>query len=99
MLRCAGSEALGRLSQVIDDTGYVGQLVQLSVGVINTTMKDINTKSGHTLSLGCLHRYVGSMGSGQHLQQTVNILQQLATDNTNTLGQVRIINKDSCVRC
>ena len=88
MLRCAGSEALGRLSQVIGDPGYVAQVVQLSVDVIKTTGKDINSKTGHILSLGCLHRYVGGMGSGQHLQQSVNILQQLANDSASTIGQV-----------
>ena len=30
---------------------------------------DVVTWTGHSLALGCLHRYVGGMGSGQHQHQ------------------------------
>ena len=80
MLRCAAGEALGRLSQVVGEAGFVAQIVQMSVDTLKSS-KDINTRTGHLLSLGCLHRYVGGMGSGQHLQITVTTLQELASDS------------------
>ena len=79
MLRCAAGEALGRLSQVVGEAGFVAQIVQMSVDTLKNS-KDINTRTGHLLSLGCLHRYVGGMGSGQHLQITVTTLQELTSD-------------------
>lgn len=85
MLRCAGSEALGRLSQVVGEAGFVGQIVQMAIDAIKTG-KD--SKMGYILSLGCLHRYVGGMGSGQHLQLSVVTLQQLAVDTKSSIGQV-----------
>ncbi len=69
---------------MIGEAGFVGQVVQMAV----TAIKGNRGKTGHTLSLGCLHRYVGGMGSGQHLKQSVNTLQGLATDTGNTIAQV-----------
>ena len=89
MLRCAGGEALGRLSQVIGEPAFVAQVVQMSVDSFKKG-RDINIKTGHILSLGCLHRYVGGMGSGKHLHQSVSVLQELATDSTSTTGQVML---------
>ena len=46
------------------------------------------TRTGHSLALGCLHRYVGGMGSGQHLNTSVSILLALAQDTTSPVVQV-----------
>ena len=46
------------------------------------------TRTGHSLALGCLHCYVGGMGSGQHLNTSVSILLALAQDITSPAEQV-----------
>lgn len=57
--------------------------------------RDANNRTGYVLALGSLHRYVGSLGSGQHLNTSVSILLALAQDATSSLVQVRIL---SCKR-
>ncbi|MGH0141616.1 UNVERIFIED_CONTAM: hypothetical protein FKN15_045600 [Acipenser sinensis] len=44
--------------------------------------RDVVSRTGHSLALGCLHRYVGGIGSGQHLKTSVSILLALAQDGT-----------------
>ena len=51
---------------------------------------DAYVRTGHALSLGCLHRYVGGMGSGHYLGNSVSILVALAKDVSSSLVQVRI---------
>lgn len=50
--------------------------------------RDVVSRTGHSLSLGCLHRYVGGMGSGQHLNTSVSILLALAQDTSSPVVQV-----------
>ncbi len=52
--------------------------------------RDVVTRTGHSLALGCLHRYVGGMGSGQHLSTSVSILLALAQDSTSPVVQVKV---------
>ena len=79
MLRCGAGEALGRLSQVVGDVRFVGQIVQMSVETLKPSSssgsKEVPT--GHILTLGCLHRYVGGMNSGPHLSLSVSTLQDI----------------------
>lgn len=51
--------------------------------------RDVVSRTGHSLALGCLHRYVGGIGSGQHLKTSVSILLALAQDATSHEVQVR----------
>lgn len=44
--------------------------------------RDVVSRTGHSLALGCLHRYVGGIGSGQHLKTSVSILLALAQDGS-----------------
>ena len=87
MLRCAAGEALGRMSQVGGDTNFVARIAQASFDTLKST-RDTVTRTGHSLVLGCLHRYVGGMGSGQHLQTSVSILQALTQDTSSPVVQV-----------
>ena len=80
---------------MIGEAGFVGQVVQMAVTAITSN----RGKTGHVLSLGCLHRYVGGMGSGQHLKLSVNTLQALATDTGNTIAQVHTIDQTIHVLC
>jgi len=53
------------------------------------TARDVVSRTSHSLALGCLHRYVGGMGSGQHLRTSVAILLALARDHNSPEVQVR----------
>lgn len=43
-------------------------------------LKDEWSRQGFALALGILHRYTGSLGSGQHLNTAIGILLTLAQD-------------------
>lgn len=88
ILRCAAGEALGRMAQVMNDTNFVAQMAQQSFEKCQKT-PDAVIRTGHSLALGCLHRYVGGMGSGHHLTNSVSILAALAKDPSSSLVQVR----------
>ena len=61
--------------------------------------RDVINRTGHSLALGCLHRYVGGMGSGQHLNTSVSILLALAQDSNSPVVQVKELTKVSaCIQ-
>ncbi|VDN83942.1 unnamed protein product, partial [Brugia pahangi] len=84
--RCAAAEALGRLAQVVGDAQFVASMAQYSFDKLKSC-RDANNRTGYALTLGSLHRYVGSLGSGQHLNTSVSILLALAQDTTSCLVQ------------
>lgn len=55
MLRCAAGEALGRLAQVVSDPKFVAETAQKTFEVLQTS-RDVVTRTGHCMILGCLHR-------------------------------------------
>lgn len=87
ILRCAAGEALGRMAQVVGDGRFVAEMAQDSFDRLKTA-RDAVSRTGHSLALGCLHRYVGGMGSGQHLNTSVSILLALAQDMNAPVVQV-----------
>ncbi|XP_039288533.1 HEAT repeat-containing protein 5B isoform X2 [Nilaparvata lugens] len=87
VLRCAAGECVGRLAQVVGDARFTAELAQLSFDRLKSA-RDVATRTGHSLALGCLHRYVGGMGSSQHLNTSVSILLALAQDSTSPVVQV-----------
>ena len=89
MLRCAAGEALGRMAQVTADSdpAFVASKAQNSFDCLKSA-RDVISRTGHSLALGCLHRYVGGMGSAQHLHTSVSILLALAQDATSPQVQV-----------
>ncbi|XP_055847565.1 HEAT repeat-containing protein 5B isoform X1 [Episyrphus balteatus] len=86
-LRCAAGEALGRIAQVVGDSRFTAELAQNSFDKLKSA-RDVVTRTGHSLALGCLHRYVGGMGSSQHLNTSVSILLALAQDTSSPVVQV-----------
>jgi hypothetical protein len=50
--------------------------------------KDEYSKTGYALGLGCLHRYLGSMGAGQHMTSSISILFALAQNSSSSIVQV-----------
>ncbi|XP_012280989.1 HEAT repeat-containing protein 5B isoform X2 [Orussus abietinus] len=87
ILRWAAGEAVGRMAQVISDAKFTAELAQTSFDRLKSA-RDVASRTGHSLALGCLHKYVGSMGSSQHLNTSVSILLALAQDNTSPVVQV-----------
>ena len=87
ILRWAAGEAVGRMAQVISDPKFTIKMAQICFDRL-TSARDVVSRTGHSLALGCLHKYVGGMGSSQHLQTSVSILLALAQDNTSPVVQV-----------
>lgn len=87
LLRCASAESLGRLAQVVAQSRFTADLAQNLFEKLKSA-RDIVTRTGHSLALGCLHRYVGSMGSSQHLNTNVSILLALAQDTSSPVVQL-----------
>lgn len=87
ILRCAAGEALGRIAQVVGDSRFTAELAQHSFDKLKSA-RDVVSRTGHSLALGCLHRYVGGMGSSQHLSTSVSILLALAQDGSSPVVQV-----------
>ncbi|XP_016355772.1 HEAT repeat-containing protein 5B [Sinocyclocheilus anshuiensis] len=81
ILRCAAGEALGRMAQVVGEASFIARMAQHSFDKLKSA-RDVVSRTGHSLALGCLHRYVGGIGSGQHLKTSVSILLALAQDAT-----------------
>ncbi|KAE8601579.1 hypothetical protein XENTR_v10013725 [Xenopus tropicalis] len=81
ILRCAAGEALGRMAQVVGEASFIARMAQFSFDKLKSA-RDVVSRTGHSLALGCLHRYVGGIGSGQHLKTSVSILLALAQDGT-----------------
>ncbi|XP_054977873.1 HEAT repeat-containing protein 5B [Sorex araneus] len=83
ILRCAAGEALGRMAQVVGEASFIARMAQHSFDKLKSA-RDVVSRTGHSLALGCLHRYVGGIGSGQHLKTSVSILLALAQDGTSS---------------
>uniref|UniRef100_A0A1I8JIY2 HEAT repeat-containing protein 5B n=1 Tax=Macrostomum lignano TaxID=282301 RepID=A0A1I8JIY2_9PLAT len=69
VLRCAGAECLGRMCQVIDEGRFTSEMAAACFERLQTS-RDACLRTGHALALGCLHRYVGSIGSVQSILET-----------------------------
>ncbi|ELK17059.1 HEAT repeat-containing protein 5A [Pteropus alecto] len=80
LLRCAAAEAWARLAQVVDDGAFTAALAQVSFDKLKSA-REVVTRTGHSLALGSLHRYLGGISS-QHLNSCVGILYTLSQDST-----------------
>jgi HEAT repeat-containing protein 5 len=56
ILRCASGEALGRLAQAVAEPRFTADLAQFCFDRL-TTARDASSRTGHSLALGCLHKY------------------------------------------
>ncbi|XP_059505188.1 HEAT repeat-containing protein 5A isoform X2 [Stegostoma tigrinum] len=81
LLRCAAAETLARLAQVVDDSAFTAKLAQTSFEKLKSA-RDVISRTGHSMALGCLHRYLDGIVSSQHLNACVSILYTLSQDNT-----------------
>ncbi|RNA33832.1 HEAT repeat-containing 5B-like isoform X1 [Brachionus plicatilis] len=87
ILRCAAGEALGRLAQVCVDSHFVSEVGQFCFDKLRNS-QEVTARTGYALGLGCLHRYVGSMGAGQQMTTTVSALFAMAQSPSSSIVQV-----------
>jgi hypothetical protein len=87
ILRCAAGEALGRMAQVIGESHFVIEVAQFCFEKLRNS-KDEFSRTGYALGLGCLHRYLGTMGAGQHMTSSLSILFALAQNHSSSIVQV-----------
>ena len=73
--------------QIICDPQFVTDCASKSFECLKSA-RDVVSRTGHSVALGCLHRYVGGMGSSQHLQTSVSILLALAQDTASPQVQI-----------
>uniref|UniRef100_A0A5S6QXJ1 HEAT repeat-containing protein 5B n=1 Tax=Trichuris muris TaxID=70415 RepID=A0A5S6QXJ1_TRIMR len=90
-LRYCAAEALGRLAQVAPDPQFLAEMVQLCYDKLKLC-RDAASRMGHSMALGCLHRYVGGLASGHQLDVSVSVLLALAQDNTSLPVEVWALN-------
>ncbi|KAF4788409.1 hypothetical protein TURU_161140 [Turdus rufiventris] len=89
LLRCAAAECLARLAQVVSDSAFTAGLAQVSFDKLKSA-RDVVSRTGHSLALGCLYRYLGGIGSTQHLNACVGILYTLSQDSTSPDVQMNL---------
>uniref|UniRef100_A0A8B9LQ12 HEAT repeat-containing protein 5A n=1 Tax=Astyanax mexicanus TaxID=7994 RepID=A0A8B9LQ12_ASTMX len=81
LLRCVAAEGLARLAQVLNEPNFTVSLAMMSFDRLKTA-RDAITRTGHSLVLGALYRYLGGISSPQHLSACVGVLFTLSQDNT-----------------
>nr|XP_057946007.1 HEAT repeat-containing protein 5A-like isoform X1 [Doryrhamphus excisus] len=81
LLRCVAAEGLARLVQVVGDAGFTVSVSLLCLDRLKTA-RDSASRSGCSLALGALHRYVGGISSPQHLSTCLGVLFTLSQDGT-----------------
>ncbi|CAJ0931852.1 unnamed protein product, partial [Ranitomeya imitator] len=86
-LRCAAVECMARLAHVVSEPLYTSRLAQASFDKLKVA-RDVVARTGHSLSLGSLHRHLGGIGSTQHLASCVAVLHSLSQDTTSPEVQV-----------
>uniref|UniRef100_A0A4W3GT71 HEAT repeat-containing protein 5A n=1 Tax=Callorhinchus milii TaxID=7868 RepID=A0A4W3GT71_CALMI len=81
LLRCAAAETLARLAQVVADGTFTAKLAQASFEKLKSA-RDVVSRTGHSMALGSLYRYLGGISSSHHLSACVSILYTLSQDST-----------------
>ncbi|XP_066529311.1 HEAT repeat-containing protein 5A isoform X2 [Hoplias malabaricus] len=81
LLRCVAAEGLTRLAQVLNEPSFTVSLALMSFDKLKVA-RDAISRTGHSLALGVLYRYLGGISSPQHLSACVGVLFTLSQDNT-----------------
>ncbi len=87
ILRYLAGEGLGRLIQVVDDVRFVTDIIQFCFNHLKES-RDVQSRTGYSLALGCLYLYMGTMNKGQYLNLFVQILLTFIQDQSTTIVQV-----------
>ncbi|KAG8560615.1 hypothetical protein GDO81_015048 [Engystomops pustulosus] len=80
-LRCAAVECMARLAHVVSEPSYTASLAQASFDKLKVA-RDVVARTGHSLALGSLYRYLGGIRSSQFLASCVSVLHSLSQDTT-----------------
>ncbi|KKZ66608.1 hypothetical protein EMCG_07722 [[Emmonsia] crescens] len=78
IVRCIGSEALGRLCNSSGNAFTNSQINSLVDSIVEN--RDPSTRAGCATALGCIHSQVGGMAAGFHLKTIVGVLMSLCSD-------------------
>ncbi|XP_057200170.1 HEAT repeat-containing protein 5A isoform X1 [Triplophysa rosa] len=81
LLRCMAAEGLARLVKVLNDPSFTVSLTFMSFDKLKTA-RDAITRTGHTLALCTVYRYMGGINSSQYLSACVGVLFTLSQDST-----------------
>ena len=82
---------MGRIAQAVGSPVLTSNITQKIFDQLKAA-RDALSRTGYSVALGCIHRYVGGMASGHHLNSSVSILLALAKDNSSSLVQVCCMN-------
>uniref|UniRef100_A0A8C9T700 HEAT repeat-containing protein 5A n=1 Tax=Scleropages formosus TaxID=113540 RepID=A0A8C9T700_SCLFO len=96
LLRCTAAEGLARLVQVANDSAFSVSTMQISFEKLKTA-RDAMSRMGHALALGTLYRYMGGIGSPQHLSACLGILFTLSQDSSSPEVQMWALHSLSLV--
>ncbi|KAL2387653.1 hypothetical protein RJ035_004067 [Blastomyces gilchristii] len=78
IVRCIGSEALGRLCNSSGNAFTSSQINFLVDSIVEN--RDPSTRAGCATALGCIHSQVGGMAASFHLKTIVGVLMSLCSD-------------------
>lgn len=87
LLRVAAAHALGRLCQVINDGRFVSEMAGICFEKLKSA-RDMLSRTGYSLAIGYLHRFVGSLGSQANLNSAISILLALSQDLNSPVVQI-----------
>lgn len=66
---------------MVAEPAFLAELAQQIFDRLRTVRNPLS-RAGHCLAVGCLHRYVGGLASGQHLSTSVGVLLAIAQDSS-----------------
>ena len=87
MLRCVTGETLARLVQIINDERFRADIAQYCLDRLKQA-RDLPSRVGYSLAMGCLHRYVDMSSAGQYLHLSMPILLAFAQDASASVVQI-----------
>ena len=85
MIRVAAAQTLAKMGQVIE--GKVVSEVASTLFEKLKSSRDVPSRTGYGLAIGCLHRQVGNLGSHSHLNTAIGMLLALTHDMTSPVVQ------------
>ncbi|CAL8143424.1 unnamed protein product [Orchesella dallaii] len=87
VIRCAAAEVMGRIAQSVADPRFTSETASFCADKLKIS-RDVSNRTGHSLALGCLHKYLGGMDSSRHQHGSVSILLNVAQDSSSPETQV-----------
>ncbi|VDO12287.1 unnamed protein product [Rodentolepis nana] len=92
VLRFAAAECIGRLVQVVGEASFLSEIAQTSFDQLRCLRDCQPRAAGLCAAIGCLHRFVGGLACGQHLNTSVSVLLAVAQDSSAPTVQAWALN-------